>query len=234
MSEANQFALADLYNALAKAQGEFKAIEKNKVVTIRSEKGSYNFKYADLEEILKKTRPALSANGIAVVQSVGVDQQGNMSLDLVICHSSGGTLVSRMMLPDPGQMADPKRFGAMLSYLRRYQYSAMLCVAADDDLDEDGSDVRDEEPVKKQQPRRKQPDGPPPQTPGPRDPEPSEPQADKARKVNEGEVAYLIKKCEAAGYNADELTDNLFGKPAVNLTVAEFQALIVKIRKGEV
>lgn len=131
---------ATLYAALAKAQGQFLPIEKNREVTIRSDKGSYQFRYADLEEILSKTRSALASNGLALIQRIEHTQSDQL-LTCLLLHSDGGSLHSEVALPSMGQIADPKKFGAMLTYLRRYMVTAMLGVAADDDLDEDGQGI---------------------------------------------------------------------------------------------
>lgn len=128
---------AQLYAALAKAQGQFLPIEKNRTVMIKSEKGSYQFRYADLEEILSKTRPALSANGLALIQRLEHNQGGPL-LTCLLAHASGGVVHSEISLPSMRDMGDPKKFGAALTYLRRYMVTAILGVAADDDLDEDG------------------------------------------------------------------------------------------------
>lgn len=127
---------AKLFAALAKAQAEFEPIEKNRAVEIRPrDKAPYSFRYADLQEILAKTRKALTANGLALFQLVedGV-------LRCVLAHQDGGSLASSLALPTSmREMHDPKALGALISYLRRYQVSAILGVAADDDLDEDGT-----------------------------------------------------------------------------------------------
>ena len=52
--------------SLAKAQGEFTAIAKNRLVEITMKTGGkFKFKYADLDAIIEATRPALSKNGLA-------------------------------------------------------------------------------------------------------------------------------------------------------------------------
>lgn len=126
--------IAELSAALAKAQGEFAAIPKNRAVKIQMKSGgSFNFKYADLEATINATRPALSKNGLSVIQPICDDK-----LLTVITHSSGQYIESSMLLP--AQIGDdPKQYGAKISYLRRYAYQALVCVMADDDLDEDGS-----------------------------------------------------------------------------------------------
>lgn len=137
--------LAALYGALAAAQGEFEPIVKNRSVTIemRNEQkqkiGQYQFRYADLEEITAKTRPALSKNKLATIQPIGPAKHGSgISLFTQLVHCDGGMLISELNLPT-GQK-DIKAMGAQISYLRRYAKSAMLDIAADDDLDEQRND----------------------------------------------------------------------------------------------
>lgn len=137
MQNTQDAPLSQLFAALAKAQGAFKPIEKNRAVEIRTkERGSYKFKYADLEAVISATRPALAANGLAVVQLI-VNGEGGQVLDTQLVHEGGGYITSRAPIPRPDSY-DLKNYGATLTYLRRYAYSALLCVAADDDLDEDG------------------------------------------------------------------------------------------------
>lgn len=126
-----------LATALAKAQGAFRAIVKNREVEIYSERKNtkYKFKYADLEELIDATREHLAANGLSIVQLIAGTQ-----LRTVLLHESGEELVSEMPLGAAGG-DDIKTFGAKISYLRRYAYQSLLCLAADDDLDEDGNEA---------------------------------------------------------------------------------------------
>lgn len=213
----NSSAQAALHAALAKAQGGFLAIAKNRSVMIRmKEGGTYKFDYADLESIIRATRPALATNGLAVVQSVGGD--GPLWLDTVLVHSAGGSLISR--LPITVGMNDPKAFGSTLSYLRRYAYSALLCVAADDDLDANSDPAND--PPKVDKPR----------------PVASKPAPESALKAqamaSPGEMAWLTKKITAVDPAlVRELLDHhrvqLAGEP---LTQAAFAALKTDLMKA--
>lgn len=133
--------MAKLYAALAKAQGQFLAIEKNRAVEISMKTGGrYKFRYADLEEILTKTRPALSSNGLALIQRV-VQTEAGPILECSLMHADGGVITSEVQIPGARELADPKAFGAAITYHRRYLVTAMLGVAADDDLDEDGQEI---------------------------------------------------------------------------------------------
>lgn len=126
------------FGALALAQGGFAAIEKNRAVTIKpKEKAAYSFRYADMQEIRDKTTPALSANGFALVQLVTnkPKRDGGVHIRTVLGHSSGARMESILDIPR-GREGEIKDFGAYITYLRRYVVSAMLNVAADDDLDE--------------------------------------------------------------------------------------------------
>lgn len=121
---------ASLYVALIKAQGEFDTPQKKS----DGQDGNRKFKYADLEELIGCTRPALSANGLGVMQPVQwVD--GAHVLDTILVHTSGEVISYRMILP--ADFSDIKKFGAVISYLRRYAYQAILCIAADD-MDAEG------------------------------------------------------------------------------------------------
>lgn len=142
MTESTKDPQASLYAALAKAQGEFAPLAKNRTVTIKTKQGySYEFRYADLEAVLTATRPALAANGLAVIQRIApVAGINTPHLITTLVHADGGHIESAINLPAE-QYGDIKNLGAAISYLRRYAYTALVCVAADDDLDEDGQEA---------------------------------------------------------------------------------------------
>lgn len=136
MTQSSEPNKAELYKALAKAQGEFSGLAKNREVEIIMKSGGrYKFRYADLEAVLSATRPALAANGLAVIQVIAGDV-----LETVLTHDSGASITSSVPLPTPGG-GDIKSYGATIMYLRRYAYTSLLCVAADDDLDENGQEA---------------------------------------------------------------------------------------------
>lgn len=152
--------MAQLFASLAAAQGEFDPIVKNRQVRIQMKQGgAYNFRYADLEEITAKTRPALSKHGLATIQIINpskVARQGFSGLSLFtrLVHKSGAELVSEIEIPGYG--GDIKVLGAGISYLRRYAKSSLLDVAADDDLDENGQEAGGGQVQQYQQPAQQQ------------------------------------------------------------------------------
>lgn len=123
--------------ALARAQGAFEPIPKNRTVEIRTKTGSsYRFRYADLEVTLAAVRKPLSENGLAISSVVD-----NGQLVTSLMHESGEHRDFVWTLPK--QHDDIKNLGASISYLRRYAVNALLNLAADDDLDENGEDAGD-------------------------------------------------------------------------------------------
>lgn len=143
---ANPDGLGEFFGALATAQGAFDPIVKNRDVTIRPrEKAPYSFRYADLEEIRTKTTPALSANGFALTQLVTNKPAGGIHLRTILGHKSGSRMESLLDIPR-GRDSEIKDFGAYVTYLRRYVVGAMLGVAADDDMDENGQPAGEGEP----------------------------------------------------------------------------------------
>jgi len=131
--------LAALYAAFAKAQGAFPAIPKNRTVRITTTKGgSYDFKYADLECITSATRPALVANELVLFQTMQKLEAEKTLLVTTLAHAGGGAITSEIEMPSSERFIDAKQFGATITYLRRYAVSAILGIAADDDLDQNG------------------------------------------------------------------------------------------------
>jgi len=135
--------MAALYEALAKAQGEFPEIPKNRTVNIRTKTGgSFEFKYADLQEIISKTKPALSKYGLSFSQLLNTISRpaGEGEVMLVnqlttkLHHNKGAYLMSTVDLPQSSD-PDPKTLGGNITYYRRYAFAAIIGVAADDDLD---------------------------------------------------------------------------------------------------
>ena len=142
--------------AFAKAQGGFQPIEKNRSVTIRPREGApYHFKFADMQEIHAKTRPALAANGLSTSFLQDHDGEG-VWLVLLLGHAEG---FERKSVVFCKYGADIKQFGGLLSYQRRYMLQAMLDVAADDDLDDaetgEGKDAAPPPPARPASPARK-------------------------------------------------------------------------------
>lgn len=131
--------IADLAASLAKAQGAFAAIPRDREVTValRTGGGSYTFKYATFSAILDAVRPALAANGLAVAQAIGNDTAGALVTTRVM-HASGQWIESDTPVFVNG--AGSQAFGSGVTYAKRYGLAAMLNVAPDEDDDGNQAD----------------------------------------------------------------------------------------------
>lgn len=125
--------ITNLAAALVKAQAAFPAIHRSKEVTVSGMKGSYKFCYAPFEEILRGTKPALSANEMAFVQTVAGDK-----LVTTLLHSSGEWLASEVGIINTAGTA--QSYGSALTYARRYGFCVALGIQSDDDDDANAAD----------------------------------------------------------------------------------------------
>lgn len=121
--------IAKLVTALAKAQAAFGDIKKTKRAGKIEEKFSYL--YADLSDTIAATKKPLADNELAVTQ-ITIIKGRDMILKTILFHSSGEWISSEMTIPE---MRNPKDFGSILTYARRYSYSSIVFVAADEDID---------------------------------------------------------------------------------------------------
>lgn len=112
--------------ALVKAQKQFKPVSKD------SENPFFKSSYADLSSILQSVMPVLSSNGLALSQPMRVDS-GVTILMTVLVHESGEIMKSEMILP---VVADPQKFGSLITYYKRYQLQAMLGISTKDEDDD--------------------------------------------------------------------------------------------------
>ena len=124
--------LSELATALSKAQGEMEIAGKVS--------SGYNFKYADLAEVVKASRSALSKNGLSVLQSLVTNKKCNKTfLETILLHASGQWIKSSLEVPkiETVGKAPVQNFGATITYLRRYTYASLVGVVAskEEDLD---------------------------------------------------------------------------------------------------
>ena len=121
----------ELFTALAKAQAEMPTAGKNT--------SGYNYKYADLAEIIKISRPALTKNGLSIMQVLIPGTEDSPAvLNTMLCHASGEFIESKIKLIVPNDNKNQNKLqslGTALTYLRRYSYSAIIGIVTDQDSD---------------------------------------------------------------------------------------------------
>ena len=125
----NSSQLNELFAALAKAQAEMTFASLNK------ENPYFKSRYSDLKEVIASSRPALSKHGLAVIQKILTNDEGQSILHTMLCHSSGQWIESRMRIVPPKN--DIQTLGSYVTYLRRYSLAALIGIASQDE-DDDG------------------------------------------------------------------------------------------------
>jgi hypothetical protein len=119
----------ELATALAKAQAEIEIAGRKETNPF------FKSKYADLAELIKVSRPALTKNGLAVLQQIITDGDGMTWIHTIMTHSTGQWIETKMrVIPLKN---DPQSFGSCITYLRRYCYAALVNIAVSDE-DDDG------------------------------------------------------------------------------------------------
>lgn len=115
----------ELAAALAKAQSEIQNVAKGKE--------GYGYKYADLASVLEIARPALSKNGIALIQSASYADQ-SVSVTTTLAHQSGQWIGATIAMPvQVGKgMSYAQAIGSVITYARRYLLAAMVGIAQED------------------------------------------------------------------------------------------------------
>lgn len=119
----------NLAAALVAAQSEMTAPRKDREVSVRMKSGgTYKFSYATMAGMVEADRPILAKHGLAFVQ-----------------FAEGGAMVTRI-LHESGEQMDcplpmlnlpnaPQEAGSIITYFKRYSYSAAFGRVADEEDD---------------------------------------------------------------------------------------------------
>lgn len=108
------------------AQKEFSALSK----TVQG----HGYRYADLGAVLDAVIPALHRHNLSLIQRTTPSENG-VSVETVLVHVSGDTLSSGMMfMPMTADLRAnvTQKFGAALTYARRYSAMTFLGLSAED------------------------------------------------------------------------------------------------------
>lgn len=155
--------IAKIAPALVAAQAAFPSIVKD------GKNPAFRSKYATLDGIMAAVRPALAANGLAVVQgAIHPETDGpklvGLSVESVLVHTSGEWMAT--MVPVPVTKSDAHGLGSALSYGRRYGISALLALTTDEDDDGNAATRPPQQP--RHESRQERPAAPPPSPAGQR------------------------------------------------------------------
>lgn len=156
--------IAELTEALAKAQGAFPAVQKGGV------NPHLKNRYSTLDDIIAAVRKPLAENGLSFVQPLTTSEDGTLMLETVLFHQSSEWMSSTAPLPtltESRGINEMQAFGSALTYMRRYMLSALLGVTSEEDADGNGASGNGQKPTAKKppQPPRKQKANTPAATP---------------------------------------------------------------------
>lgn len=149
MLHSEQF--GQVAGALAKAQGAFKTIEKNKTVKVKTRTGGeYTFAYAPLETIMSAVRGALTEQELGLTQGVVVNDRGEEMLRTTLIHASGQWIANETPVLVAAGENGAQAYGSAITYSRRYGITQLLCVCADEDDDGNAAEGNGVEKVNRQ------------------------------------------------------------------------------------
>lgn len=122
--------IVKLASALAKAQAEMPVVKMNATNPFLKNK------YADLGAVIETSRPILAKHGLAITQQP-VSSDGKIGVTSLLSHESGEWLEDTIFIEttDSKGLSSAQNAGVVISYLRRYSWSAILGLYADEDND---------------------------------------------------------------------------------------------------
>lgn len=94
--------------------------------------GSYSYKYADIADVVKLTRPVLAAHGVVALTPIHA-HEGGLACTVHLLHESGERLTLGPFPFPHGK--DAQATGSMVTYHRRYALIAALGMATGEDDD---------------------------------------------------------------------------------------------------
>ena len=126
-----------LAGALAAFQATLPTIGKDNTAKVKSDKGNYEYKYADLADVSSAVLPALATQNLAWTTLPTLDDEGRFVLRYELMHGpSGERIGGSYPLPAPG---GAQAMGSAITYARRYTLCSVTGVAPD--ADDDGAAV---------------------------------------------------------------------------------------------
>lgn len=192
MNNTQSDSIADLATSLAKAQSEMGAVHKDQ------DNPYFRSKFAGLSTVWEAVKPALTKNGLSIVQMPGSDERGYF-VQTQLLHSSGQWIRSTTYMKPAKE--DPQGIGSLISYARRYALQAMVMACPDDDDGEAAMGrTATQKPVEAQKPVAKV------ETPKVKVTKPTEPSKDAVQRISFNGESHqeLFQKLMEAGLTQDD------------------------------
>ena len=123
---------AAMFASIAKLQAELPRIAKGETAQVKSDKGNYTYKYADLADVAAEVMPRLGKFGLGFIARPTLNGDGKFVLAYSLVHESGEREDGEYPLPAAGS---PQQIGSAITYARRYTLCAVTGTTPDDDDD---------------------------------------------------------------------------------------------------
>ena len=126
--------------AMADFQNDCPIIEKKKIVTGKD--GSLRYKYAPLDSIVEQVKKPLSNNGLSYKFDT-VDLGAFLNVICVVTHILGHSQVSEFRIPVgvESYMTDAQKYGARVTFAKRYAFCNALGILTGDEDTDDAEDA---------------------------------------------------------------------------------------------
>jgi len=126
---------AKLAAALCRAQSKFgplQATRKADVVGVKKDGRTYSYQYtyANLADTLAAALPALTSEGLALIQAPSVSEGRAVTVTTVLVHDSGEYIKQRLSII--AEAATPTKIGIAITYARRYSLLALFGLSPED------------------------------------------------------------------------------------------------------
>lgn len=105
------------------------------VETAKKGSSGFNYKYADLCQVIATAKPLLAKNHLSISQSLSHTEQGHNTIVTTLLHASGQYMQGECIIPNlqaGKNMNAAQALGASISYMRRYAYQAILGMTSED------------------------------------------------------------------------------------------------------
>lgn len=131
-----EFARREFIQAVSEFQSKVKPVQKNASVRYTTGKGSTNFTFAKLGDIIQAITPTLAECGLSVRWS-SVTKENLISVTCIVSHV-GGHEEQTTMSGEPDQSGGKNNIqakGSTMTYLQRYTLNLALAICTEDDND---------------------------------------------------------------------------------------------------
>lgn len=131
-----EFARREFIRAVSEFQSKVKPVVKSASVKYQTAKGSTNFTFAKLGDIIQAITPTLAECGLSVRWS-SVTEENKISVTCIVSHIGGHEETTTMSgEPDTsGGKNNIQAKGSTMTYLQRYTLNLSLAICTEDDND---------------------------------------------------------------------------------------------------